>query len=299
MNRRNLLNIGLLALVGLLLLLVLYEPGIEKPVAPPTLLSLDKGAIKQITIRRDGQQEIELRLEEGGQWWMVQPLRHAADPFRIDSLLRISTINSLGHFSIPPEKLAAYRLESPPVTLILNGETTIAFGDSTPLDQRRYVMVNGQGHLISDTLYYHLIGSFPTFLRRQLLDEGSGIDALTLPGLTIRWQEGRWRLEPEPAHYSADQVTKLIDNWKLASALEIKPYDGSEGKVVSIKISGHERPIEFLLTAQEPDLILAHPEKGVQYHFDTSSVKKLLQLLDMGEAVGEPETMDNSDPHNH
>ncbi|MCW8918159.1 MAG: DUF4340 domain-containing protein [Gammaproteobacteria bacterium] len=299
MNQRNLLNIGLLALIGLLLLLVLYEPGIEKPAELPPLLSLDKGAIRQIAIRRDGQQDIELRLEEDGQWWMVQPLRHAADPFRIDSLLRISTIKFLTHFGASPDKLAAYQLESPRVTLTLNGATTIAFGGSTPLDQRRYVLVNGQVHLISDTLYYHLIGSFPTFLRKQLLDEGVSIEAITLPELNVAWQEGGWRLEPRPKGFSADQVTRLIDNWKLASALEIRPYDGSEGKVVSIKISGHERPIEFLLTAQEPDLILAHPEKGVQYHFDSSSVNNLLQLPNMGAAAGEPETLDNGDPHNH
>jgi hypothetical protein len=299
MNRRNLLNIGLLALVGLLLLLVLYEPGIEKPVAPPTLLSLDKGAITQITIRRDGQQEIELRLEEGGQWWMVQPLRHAADPFRIDSLLRISTINSLGRFSVPPEKLAAYRLESPPVTLILNGETTIAFGDSTPLDQRRYVMVNGQVHLISDTLYYHLIGSFPTFLRRQLLDEGSGIDALTLPGLTIRWQEGRWRLEPDPAHYSADQVTQLIDHWKLASALEIKPYDGKGGEPITLTLRDTGQPLELLITSRQPDLVLARPELGIQYHFDAATAAQLLQLPEPPQPDAEGAAPPDTDQHLH
>lgn len=299
MNRRNLLNIGLLALVGLLLLLVLYEPGIEKPVAPPTLLSLDKGAITQITIRRDGQQEIELRLEEDGQWWMVQPLRHAADPFRIDSLLRIGTINSLGRFNVPPEKLAAYRLENPPVTLILNGETTIAFGDSTPLDQRRYVMVNGQGHLISDTLYYHLIGSFPTFLRRQLLDEGSGIDALTLPGLTIQWQEGRWHLEPEPAHYSADQVTRLLDGWRLASALEIKPYDGKGGEPITLTLRDTGHPLELLVTSRQPDLVLARPELGIQYHFDAATAAQLLQLPEPPQPDAEGAAPPDTDQHLH
>lgn len=278
MNKRNLLNIGLLALIGLLVLLALYEPGIEKPAEAPTLLQLDKGTIRQIAIQRDGQQNIELVREDDGHWQMTQPIQHAADQFRIDSLLRITSIKSLSHFAAEADKLAAYQLDKPRVTLVLNNETRIAFGSSTPLDQRRYVMVNGQVHLITDTLYYHLIGSFPTFLRKQLLDEGGSIEALTLPGLSLTWQESRWQLAPKPESFSADQVSKLIDSWKFASALEIKPYDNQRGEKITIQLAGKESPLTLLLTARQPDLILARPELGIQYHLDAASAARLLQL---------------------
>jgi hypothetical protein len=278
MNKRNLLNLGLLIFIGLLVLFVVYEPGIEKPAEAPTLLQLDKGSIRQIAIQRDGQQDIELVREEDGHWQMTQPIQHAADTFRIDSLLRITSIKSLNRFTADADKLAAYQLDKPRVTLTLNGTTTIAFGSSTPLDQRRYVMVNGQVHLITDTLYYHLIGSFPTFLRKQLLDEGSSIEALTLPGLSLTWQESRWQLAPKPESFSADQVTRLIDSWKFASALEIKPYDNRPGETINLQLASNEAPLTLLLSARQPDLILARPQLGIQYHLDAASAERLLQL---------------------
>ncbi len=282
MNKRNLLNLALLALVGALVLLVVYEPGIEAPPPPPTLLQLEKETVRQIAIHREGQQDVVLERDERGEWWLSQPLRHRADSFRIDSLLRITTINSLSSFKADATRLAAYQLDKPRVTLTLNdGQrdiTTIAFGGSTPLDQRRYVLLDGTVHLISDTLYYHLIGSYPTFLRKQLLADGARIEALQLPGLAVTWQGDKWQLEPAPASFSADQVTRLVDSWKLASALEIKPYDGKPGEALSLRLAGEEAPYTLLLTSREPDLILARPELGIQYHLDAGSAAQLLQL---------------------
>lgn len=278
MTKQNLLNLGLLALIGVLVLFTVYEPGIEKPVEAPALLQLDKTAVKQITITRDGQQDIKLVRQENGHWQMTAPIQHAADQFRIDSLLRITTLRSLTHFTAELDKLAAYQLDKPRVTLLLNHQTRIAFGSSTPLDQRRYVMVNDQIHLITDTLYYHLIGSFPTFLRKQLLDEGSSIETLLLPELKLNWQEERWQLDPKPESFSADQVTRLIDQWKFASAMEIKAYDKKPGEKITLQLTDNEEPLEFLLTSQQPDLILARPALGIQYHLDASSAERLLKL---------------------
>jgi hypothetical protein len=155
-------------------------------------------------------------------------------------------------------------------------------------------------HLISDTLYYHLIGSFPTFLRKQLLDEGSGIDAITMPGLSVRWQGERWQLEPEPQNYSGDQVTRLLDEWRLASALEIKPYDGQPGEAISIEISGSEAPLDLLVTSRQPDLILARPGLGIQYHLAAASGARLLQLPGPDDALAEEqEEAPSANGHDH
>ncbi len=301
MNKRNLLNLGLLALIGLLILLVVYEPGIEKPAELPALLQLDKAAVKQIAIHRDGQQDIELQRQADGQWLVTSPLQYPADQYRTDSLLRVTTIKSLGSFAAEPQKLAAYNLAESRVSLTLNGDTTIVFGGSTPLDHRRYVMVNERVHLIADTLYYHLIGNYPTFLRKQLLNEGSRIEAITLPELSVKWQDDRWQLSPEPEAFSADQVTQLLDQWRLASALEIRPYDNNPGEKITIKITGEEQPLELLLTSHEPDLVIARPVLGIQYHFDASHSDKLLQLppMKLPEEEAQVEETEPADEHNH
>lgn len=278
MNKRNLLNLGLLIFIAVLVLLTVYEPGIEPPTPTPTLLKLDKEAITRIAISRENQPDVELVKNDKGEWWMEKPLHYPAETFRIDSLLRITELKSLSSFAAEKEKLATFQLDKPQATLTLNGNTTLAFGGSTPLDHRRYVMEAGRVHLTTDSYYYYLIGKFPIFLRKQLLDNGSVIEALTLPGLSVTQQEGHWQLVPEPGSFSADQVTQLIDNWKHASALEVKPYGGADGEKITLTLKGQEQPLELLLTAREPDLVFARPELGLEFHFDAASASELLQL---------------------
>jgi hypothetical protein len=278
MSKRNLLNLGLLLLIGVLVLLVIYEPGIDKPQEPPRLLGLEREAVTQIRIERQGQETVALARDARGDWNLTAPLAIGASAFRIGSLLRITEQKSLGSFPAEPERLAGYGLEAPRVTLTLNDAVTIAFGDNTPLDQRRYVRLGDRVHLVSDTLYYHLIGAYTTFIRQELLPEGTAIAALTLPGLSVSWQADRWQVEPKPEAFSADQVTRLIDAWKLASAVQVKPYDGNEGETITIEPGGEEAPITLLITARTPDLVLARPELGIEYHLAESGAEELLHL---------------------
>jgi len=287
MSKRNLLNLGLLLLIGVLVLLVIYEPGIDTPKENPRLLNIDRDAVKQIRIERQGQDTVELVRDESDKWQLTTPLAIGASDFRISSLLRITEQKSLGNYPADSERLARFGLEKPRATLTLNNKITIAFGDNTQLDQRRYVQIGDRVHLVSDTLYYHLIGAYTTFIRQELLPEGSSINALTLPELTVRWQEDRWNVEPRPDEFSADQVTRLIDAWKLASAVQVKPYDGKEGESITLELKDKEAPIAFLLTARTPDLVLARPELGIQYHLAESSGVELLKLPDLEEVAAE------------
>ena len=288
MSKRNLLNLGLLLLIGVLVLLAVYEPGIEAPKENPTLLDIPRDAVTHILIERQGQETVELKRAANGSWNLLQPIAIGASEFRISSLLRITEQKSLGSYPADQERLAKFKLDTPRVNLTLNDKVKIAFGDNTPLDQRRYVLVGDKVHLVSDTLYYHLIGSYTTFIRQQLLPEGTNISSITLPGLTVRWQDDRWQVEPKPESFSADQVTRLLDAWKLASAVQIKPYDDKEGETITIEPKGDATPITFLLTARSPDLVLARPDLGIEYHLAETSADELLKLQPLeGEAATE------------
>lgn len=278
MSKRNLLNLGLLVLIGILALLVIYEPGIEKAKEPPHLLSLKRDAVTHILIERSGQKSVELQRDNQGKWRLLQPLDIAASDFRISSLLRITEQKSLGDYPADAKRLTRFGLDKPRVTLTLNKTTKVTFGNSTPLDQRRYVQLGDRIHLISDSLYYHLIGRYTTFIRQEVLPEGSQLNAITLPGLKLKWQDNKWSVEPKPENYSPDQVTKLIDAWKFASAVEVKPYDGKPGETITLQLKGKEKPLRFLLTARKPDLVLARPDLGIEYHLADNSADELLKL---------------------
>lgn len=278
MKRNTLINLSLLMVIGVLVLLVVYEPGIEKPAEAPLLLSLKRDEVKHILIQRDGQETVELAKSDDGKWQLLQPIRIAASEFRIDSLLRITESKSLNSFAVDPAKLPGYKLDKPSAELILNGKTSIAFGSATPLDQRRYVLLDNQVHLITDNLYYFMISAWPTFVSMQPLPAGSRITGLQLPKLKLAWQESRWQVEPKQELDSADNITALLDAWKFAAATSVKPYDGRKGDTINIQLRDEEKPLQFLLTALTPDLILARPELGVEYHFPAELADKLLTL---------------------
>lgn len=290
MKKSTLTNLFLLLVVVALALLAIYEPGIEEPKEQPALLSLERGAIEHILIRRQGQPTIELARGPLGEWQLLQPLKAAADDYRIDSLLRIADTKSLSRFTMEKGGLADYELDKPRVVLELNNTTRIAFGAQSPLDHRRYVRLDDSDtvQLINDTLYYHLIGAYPGYINKRPLPGDASIQALTLPQLSLQWQEERWQVMPEPESYSADQITHLLDNWKYASALSVEEYDGKEGEPVTITLKGREAPLEFLLTAREPDLILARPDLGIQYHFPAESGDEMLTLPEQA-PVHDPE----------
>jgi hypothetical protein len=266
-----------------LALVAVYEPGVEEPEEKPSLIALDRKTVTHILIQRDGRADIELQRGDDGNWLLLQPVILPADGYRIDALLRVTASKSLGSFPAEPEKLAEYSLSEPAVTLSLNRNTHIAFGSNTPLDHRRYVRLGDTVHLISDTLYYHLIGAFTTFVSKSPLPRGSAIAALQLPELNLQWQQNRWQVTPQPADYSADQVTQLLDAWRYASAIEVKPYDGQTGEVITLQPKDTEQPLQFLLTARDPDLVLARPELGIQYHLPAEAAAKMLQLPASGE----------------
>lgn len=278
MNRRNLLNLGLLLLIAVLVLLVIYQPGIDQPTGQPALIELDREAVDHILIRRTDAEDIELERDDRGAWQLRQPLAIGASEFRVDSLLRVTASKSLGRFAADGVSLADYQLAQPQVELVLNRSHRIAFGGKTPLDHRRYVLFDGNVHLINDTLYYHLIGDVATFVRQRPLPEGAAISALELPQFSLMWHDQRWQLEPADDAVSADHITRLLDGWKYASAMQVKGYDGRSGEAVTVTLEGKSSPLNFLLTAREPDLVLARPELGLQYHFPAESAAELLAL---------------------
>lgn len=286
------LNLALLLLVVLLGLLAIYEPGLEEAPDTPPLLDLAREEIGQITIRRQGQEDVELKRAADGSWQLLQPLQVAASDYRIDSLLRITGTKSLASFPADSERLAQYHLEQPKVTLVLNNDTEIHFGDSTPLDHRRYVLLGNRVHLISDTHYYHLVGEYTTYIRPQPLPEGASITALHLPELSLAWRDERWQLEPAPETYSADQITRLLDAWRYASAIQVKRYDGKGGEAISVQLKGMEEPLNFLLSARSPDLVLARPDLQIEYHFPEASAEELLALPAATRDEGEPDRVD-------
>jgi hypothetical protein len=164
MNNRTLVNLGLLVLVALLGAVAFYEPGLEKQdKALPPLTRLHPSEIHSIRLSRAGKPEIVLEKQDGA-WQMIEPRRGKANEEKIGQLLGIAMTKSHSHFPLPKERLSEFGLDSPSIQLQLN-ELKMGFGDSEPLQFRRYVRIGDQLHLISNGFHHHLTASANDYLK--------------------------------------------------------------------------------------------------------------------------------------
>lgn len=282
LNKRTLLNLGLVSLALVLALVAWLEPGKKAAPEAENLTDLAASRVYKIRIERREGKTVEIDRVDG-MWLMREPVKAVANSFRIESLLRVTEYKSLGHNPVDGLDLAKYALDKPAVRLFLNDDIEMEFGESTPLDNRRYVRLGDTVHLIKDAAYYHLIGKWTTFLSQRLIDEGLQIDTLELPGLILRKHEGNWLPEPKPENFSADASTRLIQNWQSTQAIEVRPYavkdvDEANAESIRIRLSERDEPLHFYIVARQPDLILVRPDLGVAYHLPQSRGEDLLAL---------------------
>lgn len=158
-------NLILAAVVLLLGLLNWFEPG-RKPATPEPISSLDVEQVQALKLYRAQQLAVSLK-REAGHWQRLPTLPdECADtgceirqPGLIQQWLHFAELPSLHSFAVPTDRLHEFGLDQPAYRLQLD-DLAILVGDLDPGSQLRYVLVNGQIHLISDS-YYHTLEKNP------------------------------------------------------------------------------------------------------------------------------------------
>ncbi|HHJ39944.1 MAG: hypothetical protein AXA67_04480 [Methylothermaceae bacteria B42] len=270
LGSRWLLNLFLLiAIAGLGVWVYWLE---KKPEAPQTtLLDLNPEAIDAIVIQKQ-KGRIELR-KQGDHWQMTRPYQARVDSYQIEQLLSLPKQTSQAQYPASEATLSNFGLSPPKVTVIL-GETRIDFGNTQPIDGRRYVRVGDTLHLIDDSVFPLLTARASDWVTRKLLPSDE-IRALTLPGWKIRLSEkGTWRSEPEA---SQETLAQFVDTWRQARAIQVSPLKGkpkSASETITVQLK--DQTLKWIIQQQEPELILLDPRQKLRYHFYGSSGKKLL-----------------------
>lgn len=278
MSSRLWLNLGLLVLVGVLVLLVVYEPGKEAPPQPDTLTSLLPEQVNHVLITRQNDEPIELE-KVGDLWWMRQPWPLPANDFRVRSLLRLLQAETPGHHDLGQLDRARYGLEPPLATVTFNRELTIEFGTTAPLQQRRYLAVGNQLHALFDSFYYQVASKPVIYLSQALLPPGANIEKLVLPELTLTLQDGSWQIDPPQPDRSADAPVELVNQWRTVQALSVRPVDRPAGKAdIEIFLAGEQESLRFRLQQSGETTSLTRMDPGLEY---TLAPDKLAQLLSL------------------
>ncbi len=279
MTSRLWLNLALLLLAVILVGIVIFEPGKKPASTLSPLTQLTAAEINHIHIKRATGKDIELVKETNGQWWMHNPYYLPANEFRVQSLLRLAATESLSSHNLVEQQPATYGLDQPRAIVTFNRSTRVRFGDTEPLQQRRYVQVGGQLHTIVDTFYYQAAANPTGYLNHALLPPSAKIIRLLLPELQLDFKEEQWQRTPPQPDYSADASIELINNWRYAQAVELRPSEIKDGKAdIEVYLSDQAEPIRFKLLQTEDETSLLRLGLGLQYVIPPDLYPKLLTL---------------------
>ena len=295
MNSRLLLNLGLAALAIALVLVVIYKPGIEPEPAPRHLTTaLEPSAAASITVSRDLRPPLTLTRKENDWHIFTGEQELPAAGFQVNALQRLLTTTAAQHYALDTLDAAALGLEPPQATVSIDG-IEFRFGTTEALEKRRYVQVGDTVYLVADQ-YQHLVNAdWASFVRRGLLGDGDSITRLELPDMTLdQTADGSWQIEPARPGAGADALQALVDNWQHAQALYVRSFAGTESsETVTIRTRDSEQPISLLIVSHAPDLVIARPDWGIQYHLTTGLEDSLFTLPEpAGDEQGtSPETI--------
>jgi hypothetical protein len=279
LRQRWLLNAGLVVIIGLLAWLVLHRTGQERDVAGPPLTTLAAGALTQVRIERPDHPAIALE-KTGTEWTLTSPVQARANPFNVESLLRILTAPGETRFPAGGQDLAKFGLDRPR-SRVRYGDAEIAFGSLHPLNNRIYVLHNNEIVLIPAHYLASAIYPYTNFIDSRLFEEQRKISAIKLPDFMLTQQDGAWRKQPPDKRLTSDRLNEFAAEWRNARALGVEKYSGrgilDRIEISSVRDDKTEKLVLGIL-AYKPDFVLYRRDENLEYHFTEDTGKRLLKL---------------------
>ncbi len=270
MNKKRLLNIALLALLIIGIFLVNQK---EKPAEIQRLTSLDLDSIQTINIPRSQGKSISFYKNNAAVWYMKTPYTLKAHPFRINTLLSLTQTPVNKIYSSKDLNLADFALD-PPRASIKFDNTTVYYGSVNPLNNQRYLLVNQQLAMLTDTSYPLVSAQAASFVDLSLVPDNFNIIKIKTPETDVFLDNtGQWLSSGEKP-LNADQIQGLLQSWTSAQAFAVHKYLPRK-QLGEITLYSETRNITFIISDTDPWLILALPEIGIEYHLDKSLKDKL------------------------
>ncbi|MES9911503.1 MAG: DUF4340 domain-containing protein [Candidatus Sedimenticola sp. 4PFRAG1] len=274
MEKRSLINLGLLVVMLLLATLVWFttDDNGEKRFQP--LTGLNPSTIGQITLANNNGPTFTLQRGPSG-WTMTTPYQVEANVPRINILLDIVSTPSFEQHPAPADRLKEFGLDKPRAELLLN-DTKLVFGGTHPYNYRRYVLIDGTLHLTNDNFPHHFLALAEDFISHSLLKEGSRVEQIRTPGWRLFHTGQGWQLDPPVEGISADQLLAKVSDWEntWVSKVQKSPVEPAT-EFVEVSIQGSQRPIRFGLINTERELLLVRDDLGLAYRLPAAS--KLLE----------------------
>lgn len=234
------------ALFAYILLVEAKKPDTGEGGPKEKALAVDRANVKEITLARQGAEEIRL-VKQGDGWRLASPLAAPADGTEVDSLLSsIANLEIAEVVAESPGKLADFGLEPPKATLSLGLEgasepARLLLGDKAPDGTNLYAKLPAQGRVF--VIPSHIESSFdkkPFDLRdRDVMhvkrDAVKTVEIQSPEGsyALSRDDKGEWAftrpLSTRAGRWSVDGLIGTIENLRMDSvaaeqAKDLKPF---------------------------------------------------------------------------
>ena len=214
-------------------------------------------------------------IKSDGNWHLESPLRWPANNTNINRLTDLVNQQTESRLPAAEADLKAFGLMFPRASLQLNDQQ-IVFGATNNIGDRRYLLIDSTVFLIPDIHLVFITQGLTGLIDRRLLPDSRQLHSLQLPGYRIEQDsQGSWQLDSEIN--ATTTPSDLIGNWQNLEAQSINRFDSSRSprqKITAVLTDGKKQ--DFFLMAIEPEIVIANPELGMQYHFSADLYYELI-----------------------
>ncbi len=237
------------------------------PLGPAEIESMEiQTADESIALRRVGQA-----------WSLEAPIKWPANQINVARLLEI--VDTPIESSLPADEidLSTLGLEFPRARLRLN-QQSILFGETNNIGQRRYVMIDSTVYLLPDNHLPFISQGLAGLVDRRLLPRSLALRSLSLPDFELT-RDGNDGWQADDDRLDEERLAELVADWQGLEAARVQPYRaGATPREKIIARLEDQRELEFFLMSIEPEIVIANPELGLQYHFGDEFYYRLIAL---------------------
>ena len=275
-SQRLLINLVLIVVIAGLAYTGFYFDANDAVETKPTISELNPDDVHNIEIQAG---DLQLRLKRGIEGWDLEsPINWPANDTNVGRLLSILEFETSALADATDVDLAQLGLQQPQASIGFN-DTLLQFGTTNNIGERRYVMLGTTLFLIPDIHLAFVAEGLSALVDRRLLPRRAEITSLQLPGLEIRLDENnRWRSN-RAIEIAQARMVQLVENWQELRATRTSHFGPGlmPRQLIEIDLADGQA-LEFLLMSEDPEIVIAHPNIGLQYHFRSHYHDQLISV---------------------
>jgi len=223
--------------------------------------------------------DVSLSLQRDAHGWLLEaPIQWPANSINMERLLSI--VNSETDSRLPADEINLEKLglQFPEAVLSLN-DTQLLFGATNNIGERRYIMIGSTVYLLPDIHLQFFTQGLTSIVDRRLLPRRYSLNTLKLSGFEVsRDASNRWQANNADG-FGQDQIARLADNWQDLEASKVKLFKTSTTPRQKLLVELQDgSKLEYFVMSIAPEIVIAHPRIGLQYHFPADLYYQLISL---------------------